>query len=109
MVEIFHRTPYSSSVTFEEEAKIDKKDYQLVARMNVGTVGDAWNLSQNGIREWIRIKEVEPLVDVPSCRSTSISDVFALNGKLHLVMMDGYKSIEWGDVADFTEAFKRKI
>ena len=97
MIDIFQRTGLVAGIVFEKDLQIRQEDYRLVARVDSDSIGDAWNLTQNGAGNWVKAGEVEPLVEDECCRSSSIGDVFSVNGQLQVVLFEGYAPIEWGD------------
>jgi len=108
MIEVFHRKTYSPNILFEEDLEIKLADYEKVAVIDSDYVSDAWHLTQNSDGSWIKRKEVKVLGNEADYRSTSIGDVFAVNGQLEVVLPDGYQVFQWGDRIDFYPKFSKK-
>ena len=108
MIEVFHRIDYDPNIIFEKDFEIKLADYEKVAEIDSDHVGDAWHLTQNSDRNWIKSKKVKVIGNEPDYRSTSIGDVFAVNGQLEVVLPEGYSIFQWGDKIDFYPKFNMK-
>ena len=107
MIEVFQRINYAPNIVFEDAFEIKPTDYEKVAEIDSNSLGDAWNLTQNNDRDWTKNKHVKYLVKAPDCRSTSIGDVFSINGQLEMVMPLGYVSLNWGDKISFFSSVQK--
>jgi hypothetical protein len=101
MIEVFQRLNYDPNIVFENELEINQTEYEKVAEVDSDSLEDAWSLTQNTDRDWINNLHVKYLGQAQDCRSTSIGDVFAINGQLEMVMPLGYVSFNWGDKISF--------
>lgn len=101
MIEVFHRVNYDPNIVFENEFEIKPADYEKVAEIDSDSLEDAWSLTQNNDHDWIKNQHVKYLGKAHDCRSTSIGDVFSVNGQLETVMPMGYVSFRWGDNISF--------
>jgi len=108
MIEVFHRKDYSPNIIFEKDLEIKLADYEKVAEIDTEYVGDAWHLTQNSDRSWIKRNEVKLIGSEPDYRSSSIGDVFSINGRLQVVLPEGYSYINWGAKVCFYPQFSNK-
>ncbi len=105
MIEILHRTGFVAGLMLQSEVLIREQDYEALAMVNSDSLADAWNLSQNATRDWLKNEQVIPLIKRPESRSSTIGDVFRVNGELHIVLPEGYKLIAWGETVDMRPDF----
>ncbi|RDV11899.1 hypothetical protein DXT99_23635 [Pontibacter diazotrophicus] len=105
MIEVYHRVNYEPNIVLEADVQINQEDYEAVAEIDSDAVGDAWNLTQNGYSSWVKGRHVKALLPGDSRRSSSIGDVFSVNGQLQVILFEGYAPIEWGAKVDFRPSF----
>ncbi len=101
MVEVYLRKNYDPNIIFESNYLISEYDYEKVAEIDNVQLEGIYNITQNGDRDWIRAKNIRATSELDNCRSSSIGDIFAVNGQLSIIMPLGYKTIRWGDSVSF--------
>ncbi|KAA5539658.1 hypothetical protein [Adhaeribacter rhizoryzae] len=106
MIEVLHRINYDPNIVFENGLEVKHSDYEKVAEIDSDALADAWALTQNNDRDWINNRHVKYFGKATDCRSTSIGDVFSMNGCLEMVMPLGYVSFHWGDNIFFYASIK---
>ena len=104
MIDVFHKANYDPDIMFESDLQINRDDFVKVAVIDSDDVGDAWNLTQHTDTDWTKRSNVDALVE-GACRSSSVGDVFAVNGALHLILPIGYKIFSWGEAITLKPSF----
>lgn len=105
MIDIFHRANYVPNIMFESDFCLIKDDFIKVAVIDSDDLGDAWNLTQHSDVYLTERENVDALVEGVFCRSSSVGDVFSVNGMLYLVLPVGYKIFSWGDEVTLRPSF----
>jgi len=105
MVEIYLRRDYDPNIIFKNDFEVNIADYQKVAEVNAADLAAAWHLTQNDNKDWTTKDGVKVVGKKESYRSSSIGDVFSIDGQLQIIMPLGYELLNWGDKVSFYANF----
>lgn len=88
MITVYHNSKFTD-YSFKKVDEIPEKLLTKVAEVDSNDREKAFELTNHTDHDWTRNKEVTPLVSNP--RSTSVGDVFEIDGKFFMVASRGYK------------------
>jgi hypothetical protein len=109
MVAVFLIKDYDPNILLEVNYEIKESDYELAAHLDIEDYGSAWNLTQTFDGHiWYKGELVKLMGKKTEYRSASIGDIYAHEGKLYVIMGNGFKKIKWRQRVTFNPLAKKQ-